>query len=102
MYCRNDLDHIPWSLERGDRFHAFDRLYHALLEFVQALFIARRVYPVAYDKWIEQQLRDLLGLPNLASRLAAALDINHVREGAATVDALLNEYVRPESPSPAA
>jgi len=102
MYCRNDLDHIPWALDRGDRFHAFDRLYHALLEFLQALFIVRRVYPIAYDKWIEQQLRDLLGLPNLASRLAAALDINHVREGAATVDALLNEYVRPESPWPAA
>lgn len=102
MYCVNDLDHIPWSLDRGDRFHAFDRLYHAVLEFVQALFIARRVYPIAYDKWLEQQLRDLLGLPDITVQLAAALDIGRVREGAATVEALLNEYVRPESPSPAA
>jgi len=102
MYCRNDLDHIPWSLDRGDAFHAFDRLYHAVQEFVQALFITRRIYPIAYDKWLEQQLRDLLGLPDVAPRLAAALDVGRGREGAATVEALLDEYVRPGSPPPAA
>jgi predicted nucleotidyltransferase len=102
MYCRNDLDHIPWALERGDRFQAFDRLYHAVQELVQALFIARRVYPVAYDKWLEQQLRDLLDLPDVAYRLAGALDIGRIEAGAAEVDRLLDEYVRPASPSPAA
>jgi predicted nucleotidyltransferase len=102
MYCRNDLDHIPWALDRSDRFHAFDRLYHAVLEFLQALFIARRVYPIAYDKWVEQQLRDLLGLPEVAPRLATALDIDRIGEGTAEIERLLDEYVRPESPSPAA
>jgi len=102
MYCANDLEHIPWALDRDDRFQAFDRLYHALQECVQGLFIARRVYPIAYDKWLEQQLRDLLGLPDVATRLAGALDIDHVREGAVAVESLLDEHVRPESPSPAA
>lgn len=102
MYCQNDLDHIPWSLDRGDRFHAFNRLYHATLELVQALFIVRRVYPVAYDKWLEQQLRDLLGLPEVAPRLARVLDADRISEGAAEIERLLAEYVRPESPLPAA
>lgn len=102
MYCRNDLDHIPWSLDRGDRFQAFDRLYHAAQEFVQALFIERRIYPVAYDKWLEQQLRDLLGLPEVARRLERVLDVARIEEGAAEIDRLLDEYVRPETPLPAA
>jgi hypothetical protein len=102
MYCDNNLDHIPWALERDDRFHAFNRLYHATLELVQALFIVRRVYPVAYDKWLEQQLRDLIGLPDVAPRLARVLDAARIPEGAAEIEGLLDEYVRPESPLPAA
>jgi hypothetical protein len=82
MYCRNNLDHIPWSIARGDRFHAFNRLYHATLELVQARFIERRVYPIAYDKWLEQQLRDLLGEPELGAVLAQALDFDAIDEGA--------------------
>lgn len=29
---------------------------------MQALFIARRTYPIAYDKWIREQVVDILGL----------------------------------------
>ena len=83
------LDHIPWALERRDRFHAFNRLYHAQQELLQALFIAHRTYPVAYDKWIEQQLRDLLGLPQLAESLASMLDTEHIADGALTIESLL-------------
>jgi hypothetical protein len=101
VYCRNNLDHIPWALGRGDRFHAFNRLYHAAQELLQALFMTRRVYPVAYDKWVEQQLRDLLDLPDVATQLADALDIERVREGAAIVETLLDEHVRLASPPPA-
>jgi len=101
-YCRNDLDHIPWSLGRSDALHAFDRLYHATLEFVQALFITRRMYPIAYDKWLEQQLRDFIGLPDLASRLVRVLNAAQIAEGAAEIERLLDELVRPELPQPAA
>jgi len=42
-YCLNNLHHIPLYIERGLYFQSFDRLYNAYREFLQALFIARRV-----------------------------------------------------------
>jgi hypothetical protein len=98
MYCLNNLDHVPWSLERGDRFHAFHRLYDAYQEFLQALFITRRTYPLAYDKWIEEQLRELLGLTDLVGQLAQVvgtplLDNKGVAESATTLTRLLDEHV---------
>jgi len=45
--CLNNLDHVSWSLARGDRFHAFSRIYHAFQEFLQALFISSRTCPLA-------------------------------------------------------
>ena len=76
-YCLNNLDHIPLFVERGLYFQAFDRLYDALREFLQALFIARRVYPIAYDKWIREQIEDILGLPELYRQLPPLLEIHH-------------------------
>jgi predicted nucleotidyltransferase len=74
-YCLNNLDHVPWSLDRGDHFHAFHRLYHAFQEFLQALFISRSTYPLAYDKWIGEQLDEFLGLPELAQRAAGIVGV---------------------------
>lgn len=51
-----DLDHVPFFTARGLFLQAFDRLYKALREFLQALFIAHRQYPVAYNKWLDEQL----------------------------------------------
>src|SRR5207253_3099325 len=43
--CARDLEAIPFLLNRGLYFQAFDRLYKAFQEFLQALFVARRIYP---------------------------------------------------------
>jgi len=98
IFCLNNLDHVPWALERSDPFHAYHRLYHAYQEFLQALFISRRTYPIAYDKWIGQQLEQLLELPELALETAgiigiADLDPPMIRERATRLDSLLDQYV---------
>jgi hypothetical protein len=43
-------------------------------EFLQALFIAKRVYPIAYDKWIKEQLCDMLKMPELYSELVRIME----------------------------
>lgn len=60
-----DLDHVPFFLKRDLPFQAFDRLYKAHQEFLQGLFIARRTYPLAYNKWIHEQVVEWLGRPDL-------------------------------------
>lgn len=67
--CLYDLDHVPFFLERGLPFQAFDRLYKAHQEFLQGLFIARRVYPLAYNKWIHEQVVEWLGLREVFDQL---------------------------------
>lgn len=96
-YGLNNLDHIPLFVARGLYFQAFNRLYDAYREFLQALFIARRVYPIAYDKWIREQIEDILGLPKLYRRLPRLFEIAHfeskeLAEKAEDVRALLNTY----------
>jgi len=76
-YCRNDLVHIPPLVERGLYFQVFDRLYHAYRGFLQALFISRRTYPIAYDKWIREQVEERLGLPELYRQLPRLFEIEH-------------------------
>lgn len=68
-YCRNNLRHIPAYVRRGLYFQAFDRLYNGYREFLQALFIARRTYPIAYNKWIREQIVEILGMPELYEQL---------------------------------
>jgi hypothetical protein len=74
-YCVNDLEHIPLMIARDEPFQAFHRLYHAFQEFLQALFIARRRYPISYDKWIREQVEELLGLPDLYAELPALVGV---------------------------
>lgn len=96
-YCRNNLGHIPVYVERGLYFQAFDRLYNALQEFLQALFIARRTYPIAYNKWIREQIVDILGLPELYAQLPRLLEIKHfesaeLAQKGASLEKLLDDY----------
>ncbi len=77
-YCLNNLDHIPLYAARGLLFQAYDRLYHSFQEFLQALFIARRTYPIAYDKWIRDQIEGLLDLPDLYAELPAILTMDNL------------------------
>jgi len=76
-YCRNNLDHIPLYVDRRLYFQAFHRLYDAFREFLQALFISHRTYPIAYDKWIREQIEDILGLPELYGQLPKLFEIKH-------------------------
>ena len=96
-YCLNNLHHIPLYVERGLYFQSFDRLYNAYREFLQALFIARRTYPIAYNKWIREQVEEILGLPELYEQLTHLFEIRHFESHeivgkAKEVEALLEKY----------
>ena len=80
--CRRDLDRVRAGASRGLYFHSFDRLYCALQEFLQALFIAHRTYPIAYNKWIHEQVAGWLGLPDLYVSLPRVLCISGLESGA--------------------
>jgi hypothetical protein len=97
FYCLNNLHHIPGYIDRGLYFQAFDRLYNAYQEFLQALFIARRTYPLAYNKWIQEQIVDILELPDLYSQLSHLFEIKQFESSeilakAQEVEALLERY----------
>jgi len=96
-FCLNNLHHIPLYVERGLYFQSLDRLYNAYQEFLQALFIARRTYPIAYNKWIREQIEDILELPQLYDQLTHIFEIQHfesteIVNKAQEVESLLNEY----------
>jgi hypothetical protein len=76
--CHYNLDHIPLLTERGLHFHAFDILYKAFQEYLQIFFIANRTYPIAYNKWIKEQIVKWLGRPDLYPRLSPILSINNI------------------------
>ena len=96
-FCLNNLHHIPLYVERGLYFQSFDRLYNAYQEFLQALFIARRTYPIAYNKWIREQVVEILGLPELYEQLPRLFEIRDFEsrelvEKGLEVERLLEEY----------
>jgi predicted nucleotidyltransferase len=79
--CRHHLDHIPSYVARDLYFQSFDRFYTAFGLFLQALFIARRIYPIAYNKWIREQVEDILGLPELYAQLPRLFEIERFESG---------------------
>jgi len=97
-YFQNDLDHIPLFIERRLYFQSFDRLYNMFHEFLQALFIARRAYPISYYKWIREQVEEILGLPELYRKLPQLFEVRQfesreIAEKANGLAGLLEEYV---------
>ncbi len=95
--CAYDLEHVPFFVRRALHFQAFDRLYKGFQEFLQALFIARRVYPLAYNKWIHMQVAEWLGLPELYQELPPLISVSNIEsaepvEKAARLAALLEEW----------
>ena len=62
-------------MERGLFSQSFDRLFNVYQEFLQALFISRRTYPIAFNKWIREQIVEILGLPELYQRLPRLFEI---------------------------
>ncbi len=96
-FCLNNLHHIPLYIERGLYFQSFDRLYNAYQEFLQALFIARRVYPISYNKWIHEQIVDILELPGLYEQLTHLFEIRkfespEIADKAREVEELLEKF----------
>ena len=76
--CMYDLNHIPVLIKRELYFHALDTLYKAFREFLQALFITHRRYPIAYNKWIKEQIVNRLGRPDLYQKLLPVLTISNI------------------------
>lgn len=79
-HCQHNLDHIPLYAARGLYFQCFNRLYDATQMFLQAVFIAHRTYPIAYNKWIQQQVVGILGLPDLYRELLTLLQIAQLHD----------------------
>jgi predicted nucleotidyltransferase len=76
--CEYDLEHISFFVKRGLNFHALDILFKAFQEYLQALFIAKRTYPIAYNKWIREQVSNWLNKPELYSKLSPVLSVSNI------------------------
>jgi len=94
--CEYDLNHIPFFIKRGLYFQAFDILYKAFQEYLQTLFIANKTYPIAYNKWIKDQVVNWLNKPDLYPKLSPILSVsniegNEINDKAKMLRELLNE-----------
>ena len=76
--CNYDLDHIPFFINRALYFQAFDILCKAFQEYLQALFIANKTYPIAYNKWIREQIVKWLKLPGIYPKLSPILSVTNI------------------------
>jgi predicted nucleotidyltransferase len=76
--CNYDLDHIPFFIRRDLYFQAFDVLCKAFQEYLQALFIASKTYPIAYNKWIKEQVVNWLKRPDLYPKLSPILSVSDI------------------------
>jgi len=76
--CNYDLDHIPFLIKRELYFQAFDILCKAFQEFLQALFISHKTYPIAYNKWIKEQILKWLNKPDLYPKLSPILSVSNI------------------------
>jgi predicted nucleotidyltransferase len=92
--CNNDLDHIPFLIKRELYFHAVYILTEAFRKYLQAVFIAHKIYPIAYNKWIREQIVKWLNKPGLYPQLLPILSVskfesNEVNEKATVLRQLL-------------
>lgn len=76
--CHYDLDHIPFFIKRELYFQAFDILYKAFQKYLQTLFIANKTYPIAYNKWLKEQVVKWLNKPDLYPKLAPILSVTNI------------------------
>jgi hypothetical protein len=71
----NHADRMRRGLRRNSLFDPAERLRLGIQTFLAGLFVCRRVYPIDYTKWVEAQLTELLGLPELLPPLRGLFDI---------------------------
>jgi predicted nucleotidyltransferase len=76
--CEYNLNHISLYINRCLYFQAFDVLCKAFREYLQALFLANRIYPIAYNKWIKEQVVNWLKKPDLYPKLSPILSISNI------------------------
>jgi len=76
--CEYDLDHIALYVKRELYFQAFDLLCKAFQKYLQTLFIANKTYPIAYNKWIKEQIVTWLGMPDLYPKLPPLLSVSDI------------------------
>lgn len=76
--CEYDLHHIPFFIKRDLCFQAFDILCKAFQEYLQTLFIANKTYPIAYNKWIKEQVVKWLNKPDLYPKLSPILSVRKI------------------------
>ncbi len=77
-YFYNNLDHIPLYVRRGLHFQSLERLINASREYLQALFVYSRIYPISYDKWIRFQLVDMLKRSDIYFELVEMFQIKRI------------------------
>ena len=97
--CEYDLDHIPFFVKRELYFQAFDILCKAFQEYLQTLFIANKTYPIAYNKWIKEQIVKWLNKPDLYPKLSPILSVsniesNEINDKAILLGELLHEHIK--------
>lgn len=97
-FCTNNIGHIEPYVKRGLYFQAYKRLYDANREFLQALFISRKIYPIAYDKWVKKQLVEILQLPELYTEYVKLYELNNLEsneliEKSKSLDLLIEKYI---------
>ncbi|MBL0183941.1 MAG: hypothetical protein IPP96_17300 [Chitinophagaceae bacterium] len=85
--CEYDLRHIPFFIKRGLYFQAFDILCKAFQEYLQTLFIANKTYPIAYNKWIKEQVVKWLNQPDLYPKLSPILSVSNIESNEINVKA---------------
>lgn len=76
--CEYDLDNIPFLVKRELYFQAFDTLCKVFQKYLQTLFIANKTYPIAYNKWIKEQIIKWLNMPDLYPQLSPILSISNI------------------------
>ncbi|MEP7109154.1 MAG: hypothetical protein ABI760_14270 [Ferruginibacter sp.] len=96
--CLYDLDHIPLFVRRGLYFQAFDKLYTAFQKFLRTLFIKHKTYPIAYNKWIKEQVVEILKLPELYKELPGIISVKNIESNelidkAKILNKILDQYI---------
>ena len=97
-FCKNNIGHIEPYIKRGLYFQAFKRLYDASKEFLQALFIYKKIYPIAYDKWVKKQIVEILQLPELYKNFVSLYEVSNLESDELVskgekLHNLLNQYI---------
>lgn len=85
--CTYDLEHISFFMKRRLYFQSFEILYKAFQEYLQALFLSNSTYPIAYNKWIKEQVVEWLHKPDLYPKLSPILSIGNIESNDINVKA---------------